>query len=181
MNARTDLARAPGRASRLARAARCGLLAAATALPLLTGHTPAGAQTLSTPKVASDLRLAIEAATPPRHTWVRELGGKRWVRVVITGQRSAWPLREAKNDLLARGGRVLGEDAGTFTVLAMMPAAQVGALATRADVLQVAPDRLQATSAAAAPMPVPTQAHLAAVGLSLSSARARSDQALAGE
>ena len=62
-----------------------------------------------------------------------------------------------------------------------MPAAQVGAFAARADVLQVAPDRLQATAAAAAPVNIPTQAHLAAVGLSVHSARARSDLALAGE
>lgn len=181
MHAFTDPTRAPGAAVRLARAARCGLLAVAAALPLLAAHTQACSQTPSTPKVASDLRLAIEAATPPRHTWVRELGGKRWVRVVVTGQKSAWPLAEARKDLQARGGRVLGDDAGTFTVLAMMPAAQVGAFAARADVLQVAPDRLQATAAAAAPVNIPTQAHLAAVGLSVHSARARSDLALAGE
>ncbi len=38
-------------------------------------------------KVATDLRLAIDAAKPTRQPWLREAAGQRWVRVVVTGQR----------------------------------------------------------------------------------------------
>jgi len=159
-------------------------LAETLVLSLLGGAVQASpTPALATPKVATDLRLAIEAPTTPRLSWVRNVSGQRWVRVVVTGQKWAAPMAEVKKDVAARGGHVLAGDPNKGTLLATIPASQVGALAARADVLHVAPHRTQAGApvAAAAATPVPTQAHLAAVGLGPQSARARSDLALAGE
>ena len=131
-------------------------------------------------KVATDLRLAIDAAKPARQPWLREAAGQRWVRVVVTGQRRSADLADARKEITKRGGNVVSHDASIAQVVAVLPAAQVRGLAARADVLHVAPDRaMDAAARAAVPTAAPT--HLAAYGLSSNSARAISDKALLGE
>ena len=131
-------------------------------------------------KLATDLRLAIDAAQPARQPWLREAAGQRWVRVVVTGQRRSADLAEARKDITQRGGNVVSHDASIATVVAVLPAAQVRGLAARADVLHVAPDRAM-NAAAKAPATAEAPTHLAAYGLGPNSARAISDKALLGE
>jgi hypothetical protein len=131
-------------------------------------------------KVATDLRLAIDAAKPARQPWLREAAGQRWVRVVVTGQRRSADLAEARKDITQRGGNVVSHDASIATVVAVLPAAQVRGLAARADVLHVAPDRTM-EAAAKAPAAAAGSTYLAAYGLGPNSARAISDKALLGE
>lgn len=131
-------------------------------------------------KVATDLRLAIDATQPARQPWLREAVGQRWVRVVVTGQRRSADLTEARKDITQRGGNVVSHDASIATVVAVLPAAQVRGLAARADVLHVAPDRTMEAAAKATP-PAAGSTYLAAYGLGPNSARAISDKALLGE
>jgi hypothetical protein len=131
-------------------------------------------------KVATDLRLAIDAAKPARQPWLREATGQRWVRVVVTGQRRSADLAEARKDITQRGGNVVSHDASIATVVAVLPAAQVRGVAARADVLHVAPDRTMEAAAKAPPADAGST-QLAAYGLGPNSARAISDKALLGE
>jgi len=131
-------------------------------------------------KVAADLRLAIDAAKPTRQPWLRESAGQRWVRVVVTGQRLNAELAEARKFISERGGHVVAHDVSIATVVAVLPAAQVRALAARPEVLHVAPDRTM-EAAAKAPPATTVAPHLAAYGLAPNSARAISDKALLGE
>ena len=131
-------------------------------------------------KVATDLRLAIDAAKPARQPWLREAAGQRWVRVVVTGQRRSADLAEARKDITQRGGNVVSHDASIATVVAVLPAAQVRGLAARTDVLHVAPDRAMEAAAKAPPADAGST-QLAAYGLGPNSARAISDKALLGE
>jgi hypothetical protein len=131
-------------------------------------------------KVATDLRLAIDAAKPTRQPWLREAAGQRWVRVVVTGQRRSADLTEARKDITQRGGNVVSHDASIATVVAVLPAAQVRGVAARTDVLHIAPDRTM-EAAAKAPAAAGGSTQLAAYGLGPNSARAISDKALLGE
>ncbi|MFZ4649463.1 MAG: hypothetical protein ACOYLV_02035 [Rubrivivax sp.] len=131
-------------------------------------------------KLASDLRLAIDAPRPARQAWLREAAGQRWVRVVVTGHRRHADLTETRQDIVQRGGQVVSHDPSLGTVVAVLPAGQVRPLAARAEVMQVTPDRALDT-VAKAPPPVAGSTHLAAYGLGPNSARAVSDRALLGE
>jgi hypothetical protein len=150
------------------------------------GFGPAHAQTRAAApdplahKVASDLRLAIDAAKPLRQPWLREAAGQRWVRVVVTGQRRSADLVEARKDITQRGGNVVSHDPSIATVVAVLPAAQVRGVAARTDVLHIAPDR-NMQAAAKAPPAAAGSTQLAAYGLGPNSARAISDKALLGE
>ena len=172
--------------------ARCGtarqalyalLAAGCLSLGPAQAQTPAAAGVAADPlahKVATDLRLAIDAAKPARQPWLREAAGQRWVRVVVTGQRRSADLAEARKDISQRGGNVVSHDPSIATVVAVLPAGQVRGLAARADVLHVAPDRAM-TVATQAPPAQPGATHLAAYGLGPNSARAIADKALLGE
>ena len=131
-------------------------------------------------KVATDLRLAIDAAKPARQPWLREAAGQRWVRVVVTGQRRSADLAEARKDITQRGGNVVSHDPSIATVVAVLPAAQVRGVAARTDVQHIAPDRTM-EAAAKAPAAAGGSTQLAAYGLGPNSARAISDKALLGE
>ncbi|MEN9418844.1 MAG: hypothetical protein RI988_2464 [Pseudomonadota bacterium] len=131
-------------------------------------------------KVATDLRLAIDAAKPARQPWLREAAGQRWVRVVVTGQRRSAELAEARKEITQRGGNVVSHDPAIATVVAVLPASQVRGVAARADVLHIAPDRTMESAPKAPPVQA-SSAHLAAYGLGPNSARAISDKALLGE
>jgi hypothetical protein len=165
----------------LVRKALYGLLiAGCLSLPAAHAQTAKPAADPLAHKVATDLRLAIDAAKPARQPWLREAAGQRWVRVVVTGQRRSADLVEARKDITQRGGNVVSHDASIATVVAVLPATQVRGLAARADVLHVAPDRTM-EAAAKAPPAAAGSTQLAAYGLGPNSARAISDKALLGE
>ena len=170
-----------GPQGRIVRKALYGLLVASClSLPLARAQTKAPVADPLAHKVATDLRLAIDAAQPTRQPWLREAAGQRWVRVVVTGQRRSADLTEARKDITERGGNVVSHDPSIATVVAVLPAAQVRGLAARADVLHIAPDRTMQAAAKATP-PATGSTHLAAYGLGPNSARAISDKALLGE
>ena len=164
-----------------ARKALYGLLAASClSLALAHAQTRAPVADPLAHKVATDLRLAIDAAKPTRQPWLREAAGQRWVRVVVTGQRRSADLTEARKDITQRGGNVVSHDASIATVVAVLPAAQVRGVAARTDVQHIAPDRTM-EAAAKAPAAAGGSTQLAAYGLGPNSARAISDKALLGE
>lgn len=171
--------------NRLAHAAACAVLAGgslllSSAVALAQTPAPKGTADPLAHKVATDLRLAIDAAKPARQPWLREAAGQRWVRVVVTGQRRSADLAEARKDIAQRGGNIVSHDASIAQVVAVLPATQVRGLAARADVLHVAPDRAMNAATKAAPA-AEASTYLAAYGLGPNSARAISDKALLGE
>ena len=177
---RTDTLRT-GAEGRIVRKALYGLLlTSGLCLALAHSQARAAAPDPLAHKVATDLRLAIDAAKPTRQPWLREAAGQRWVRVVVTGQRRSADLTEARKDIAQRGGNIVSHDASIATVVAVLPAAQVRGVAARTDVLHVAPDRTMEAAAKASPAAAGST-QLAAYGLGPNSARAISDKALLGE
>ena len=94
-------------------------------------------------KVARDLQLALDARQAPVVPWLREVNGHRVVRVQITGRGRGAELIEVREEVGRRGGQVLSHDPATSSALAVLPAALVAPIASRADVMHVAPDRLE--------------------------------------
>jgi hypothetical protein len=148
-----------------------GLLAAAM-LP------EARAQTASAYKVASELQQAIDARQAPRQPWIREAGGQRVMRVQITARTRGSDLADARQDIARRGGEVLSFSAATSTVVAVLPASHIRPVASRADVLHVAPDR---TVTAAAGEGQAATLVLPGFAPGMATARGRNDLALLGE
>lgn len=97
-------------------------------------------------KVARDLQLALDARQAPVVPWLREVNGQRVVRVQITGQGRGAELIDVREEIGRRGGQVLSHDPATSSALAVLPAALVAPIASRADVMHVAPDRLEGMS-----------------------------------
>ncbi len=157
-------------------AAVAGLMAAAA-----WASGPAVAQaTAPAHKISSDLRLAIEARQVPQQPWVREAGGQRVLRVLVTGKGRGADLAAVRDEILRRGGQVLSHQPETSTAVAVLPATLVNTIASRADVLHVAADK---TSAAGAVVTVNGVTVTTAPGFApgTGSLRARNDLALLGE
>lgn len=178
------LRRTPGRGlSRIARAAGlagvCLLAAPGTwAQVQPQAQIPSGAATRPAGyKVARELQLALDARQAPVLPWLREVNGQRVVRVVVTGQGRGSELAAVREEIGRRGGQVLSHSPATSTALAVLPAAMVGPIASRADVMHIAPDRMegapggQAGQVAAVPGFAPGTTTL----------RGRNDLALLGE
>ena len=160
-----------------------GLAAAAASLVLgaaALAAAPAAQAQARDYKVATDLQLAIESRQLPTQPWVLEAGGQRVFRVLITGRIPGSDLAAAREDIVRRGGAVLSHSAGTATVVAVLPAAQVRPVAERADVLHVAPDRL-ITVAGAPPGQAGQAPAVPGFAPNSSTALGRNDQALLGE
>ena len=113
---------------------------------------------------------------------MRESNGQRWVRVLVTGQRTQADLAEARKDIQSRGGTLLAHDRATASLSALLPASQVRAFAARPEVLHVAPLRDDSPALSANRQALQQHAaRLAEAGLGPNSLRARSDAALLGE
>jgi hypothetical protein len=143
-------------------------------------QAPAAAPAATHPagyKVARELQLALDARQAPSLPWLREVNGQRVVRVVVTGQGRGSDLAAVREEIARRGGQVLSHSAATSTALAVLPAVMVAPIASRADVMHIAPDRMegapggQAGQVAAVPGFAPGTTTL----------RGRNDLALLGE
>ena len=140
------------------------------------GPAPAPAKAPSH-KVARELQLALDARQAPLVPWLREVNGQRVVRVQITGQGRGAELAAVREEIGRRGGQVLSHDPATSSALAVLPAALVAPIASRADVMHMAPDRLEGISGGQ------TGAVSAVPGFApgTSTLRGRNDLALLGE
>ena len=96
-------------------------------------------------KVARELQLALDARQAPALPWLREVNGQRVVRVVVTGQGRGADLAAVREEIGKRGGQVLSHSPATSSALAVLPAELVAPIASRADVMHVAPDRMEGT------------------------------------
>jgi hypothetical protein len=117
----------------------------ATAQP--AARAPVAAPAAARPaayKVARELQLALDARQAPALPWLREVNGQRVVRVVVTGQGRGSDLAAAREEIGRRGGQVLSHNPDTSSAVAVLPAALVVPIASRADVMHVAPDRMEA-------------------------------------
>jgi len=117
---------------------------AAQALAQASVTAPAAAKPAGY-KVARELQLAIDARQAPSLPWLREVNGQRVVRVVVTGQGRGADLAAAREEIGKRGGQVLSHNPDTSSAVAVLPAALVAPIASRADVMHVAPDRMEGT------------------------------------
>ena len=166
----------PGRA----RPASAMLAAAALACACLAG--PAAAQTgAPAHKVSSEVRLALEARQVPQHAWVRESGGLRVLRVVVTGKGRGADLADLRELILRRGGQVLSHQSETSTAVAVLPAALVHEIASRPDVLHVSADNKPPAGGAVVSVNGVTVAAVPGFAPGTENLRARNDLALLGE
>lgn len=154
-----------------------GWVTAASPGPAVTGgaktSAPAGGY-----KVASDLQHAIDARQAPQQPWLREAGGQRVMRVLVTARTRGADLTEARQDIIKRGGEVVSHSPETSTLVAVLPAAQIRPVAARADILHIAPYRPASSGATAG-----EAATLVLPGFApgTTTARGRNDLALLGE
>ena len=165
----------PAAVWRGAAAAACWMAAAAWASGPAAGQVTAPAH-----KISSELRLAIEARQAPQQPWVREAGGQRVLRVLVTGKGRGADLAAVRDEILRRGGQVLSHQPETSTAVAVLPATLVNTIASRADVLHVAVDKTS-TDGAVVTVNGVTVTTTAGFAPGTGNLRARNDLALLGE
>jgi serine protease AprX len=130
----------------LAQRLLAALLVAAMALAVLLGFGPAQAQTARS-KIASDLRAVIAAPTTPDLKWVKDVNGTRYVKVLVISNSTDPDLPDLRAAVMNAGGSVYMSFVSVRALSAMVPANQVSALAVRADVQSISPNRLTARTA----------------------------------
>ena len=124
-------------------------LSAFTLAVLGSRPVTAGGATGSTHKMAKDLQAALSSSTTPNARWVRNIGNRRHVQVVIASNDSDPEMTSLRAAVAALGGSVHVRMSGLRMVTATVPADQVDALATRSDVLSVTPNRVTRRTASA--------------------------------
>jgi serine protease AprX len=121
----------------------CAMVLMSTAL---FGHRVAHAQTPSS-KIAADLQQVIAAPTTPTLSWAKDVDGVRHVKALVVANSSDPDLVALRADVLARGGTVYFRYVSVSALSVMLPASQVAAIAGRADVQGISPNRLTARTA----------------------------------
>ena len=122
-------------------------LAALGLLAGLLGGQPLRAQTAAGNKVAADLQLVIAAGATPKLSWAKDLLGVRHVKALLISNATDPDMGELRNAVLAAGGSVYFRYTSVRALSVMLPAAQVAALALRADVQGISPNRMTARTA----------------------------------
>ena len=109
----------------------------------LFGSRPvtASSSTGSAHKMAKDLQSGLSAPGTSKARWMRDIGGKRHVQVVIHSNDSDEEMTSLRAAIAAAGGSVHVRMPGLRMVTATLPASQVATLAQRSDVLSVTPNR----------------------------------------
>ena len=129
------------------RRAAQGAAATVMALALLAaalGVTPAHAQPLSShvrAKMAQELHEETNSVRAPGSKWARDVQGIRHVQVVVIGDGADAAMTELRAHVLRIGGSVHAWHPSFRALTVQVPASQVQALAQRADVLSVSPNR----------------------------------------
>src|SRR5262249_51929270 len=137
----------PNFLGRLAAVAAALLVAAA---PASAGHSHSSSSVPVTApsaaalaRMSADLRpLALPGASVPAGVaWAKLQSGEILVKVLVVAASSAPDLASLRADIVARGGSVHYNYLSVRALAAMVPASALGALAARADVLAIAPNR----------------------------------------
>ena len=99
----------------------------------------------SASKIAADLGRELSGSgTSQTRSWSRDIDGVRHVKVLIVARDNFGDLAALRADVLRRGGSVYVRHIAVSALSAMLPAHQVAAIAARADVQSVSPNRLTA-------------------------------------
>ena len=106
----------------------------------LAAAGPAVAQSIS-PKIAADLAPVIGAASLPKVTWAKSLGGQAYAKVLIVARGSDPLLTGLRDAVLANNGSVYVIFNSVRAMAALVPVSALPALAARHDVLSIAPNR----------------------------------------
>jgi serine protease AprX len=113
----------------------------------------AHAQTIdSAAKLAPDLVSALNAPTPPKVDWLKVESTGRYVKVVIMAVSADPLLTDLRSVVVAAGGSVYYMYQSVQGVSAMLPGAQVLAIAARPDVDSISPNRPAAKAASSLEM-----------------------------
>jgi hypothetical protein len=110
---------------------------------------PALAQTGTAPssKIAADLQQVVSAPTTPKISWARDVNGRRYVKALVVANSADPDLVALRADVLAKGGSVYLSYVSVAALSVLLPADQVAAIAVRADVQSISPNRLTARTA----------------------------------
>ncbi len=135
-----------GRAQSVVRRLAAALLRTLMLLTALLGVVPAQAQTAQG-KVALDLRNVIAASTTPKLSWVKDISGRRYVKALIVANSADADMVDLRLAVLANGGSVYMRYISVQALSVALPADRVTALAARADVQSISPNRLTARTA----------------------------------
>jgi subtilisin family serine protease len=92
-------------------------------------------------KVAADLKSALQGQAG-KARWVAQTRRGVYVQVVINGDAPDPELAELRRGILAQGGSVLYRYQATPAILAVLPVGAVNAIAARADVGAIVPNRV---------------------------------------
>src|SRR5262249_22863083 len=104
-------------------------------------------QTAVTDKIARDLQTVIAATTTPSLSWVKDVHGIRYVKVLAVTDSADPDLVSLRSEVVARGGSVYFRYVSVAALSVMLPANQVASIAARGDVQSISPNRLTARTA----------------------------------
>ena len=115
------------------------------AFALLLGMQPAQArddgQRGRVTKIARDLQGELASVRKSRERWVREVGGKRHVQLIVIGDGPDPELTALRAEVLRLGGSVRARHALVRGLTVQLPADKVAQLAARDDVASISPNR----------------------------------------
>jgi len=105
------------------------------------------AGTVLSTKIAADLQYVVSAPTTPKISWAKDVNGRRYVKALIVANSADPDLVALRADVLAKGGSVYLSYVSVAALSVMLPADQVAAIAARADVQGISPNRMTARTA----------------------------------
>src|SRR3989442_324395 len=92
-------------------------------------------------ELAKDLLEAIHAPTTPALKWTRDVNGRRFVQALVLSDSDDPELTDLRAFVVQAGGAVLKHHSATHALTVNVPTSVLHALARRADVVSVAPNR----------------------------------------
>ena len=102
---------------------------------------------LSDHKIARDLRDALDTGRGGDRRWSRDIGGQRHVQLIVIGDGSDPEMKALRAQVLRVGGSVHARHPLVNGLTVQVPRGQVQAIAQRADVKSVSPNRAVKRSA----------------------------------
>jgi serine protease AprX len=120
-----------------------GMLALLLACCVLLANAPAQAQA-SNNKIARDLLPLLGTDRAPKLNWVKDIQGRRHVKVLVFSDSTDPDLTALRTAVLGVGGSVYMRYTSVRGLSVMMPADRVLTLAARSDVQSISPNRMAA-------------------------------------
>jgi hypothetical protein len=112
---------------------------AALAVALATAVLPASARAQAT--IAPDLAAALASADIPAVPWLANVNGQKLVKVLVAARSDDATLADLRDTVVSLGGSVFYNYASLRMIAVTLPASAVPALAQRADVVSISPNR----------------------------------------